>query len=329
MPQISFPFASVIIKAKEFKILGNDKIGRLLASEDAREAASLLAEWGYGGGESESLLQYEALISRELRETYALVRAITPDTQATDLFFLRYDYHNVKVLVKLRETGAAMQEKDLSDAGLFAPSILLRAVQEKKYASLTDEMKRTLAELDKTFAITRDISLADIALDRAYAREAHARIRGKGGFIQKYFALLVDFENILTLLRAREMDLSKDLFVYALLEGGNMSAAALKSAWELPVEDLKCALAKGDAAGSVGAALGVYFASGNLQPLEKVRDDSLLKIAGDAKNDLFSAAPVVYYLLRKEREAKAVKMAMTAKVFGMQADEVQSILAEV
>jgi V/A-type H+-transporting ATPase subunit C len=131
------------------------------------------------------------------------------------------------------------------------------------------------------------------------------------------------------LLRAREARLSRELFLRALLPEGALSKTALGGAYEMPREDLKGVLARGEYAASLALALDEYFFSGSIQLLEKYRDDTLLKAAGEEKNNLFSIAPVVYYLIQKEREAKAVKMAMTAKLNGIQMEAVQKILVEV
>lgn len=329
MPQKSYPYSSIIIKAKEPKILGNDKISKLLASETAVQAAGLLMEWGYGGLEIGSPYEYERLISREMKETYEFVQRISPDPDVTGLFFLRFDYHNLKVFLKSEESGVGANEYNLVNAGTFDLPVLLNAVREKNYGSLTVHMKRALAELDKTFSMTQDISLIGVTLDSAYAQEVDDRIRNKDGFIKKYFQRFFDLENVLMMLRAREAKLSKDLFLRALLPGGAIRKSSLENAYDLPNEDLKAAIAKGQYAEGIAAGLDDYFASGAFYLLEKYRDDTLLKTAGEEKNDLFSIAPVVYYLIQKEREAKAVRMAMTAKLNDIKTEQMQKILVEV
>lgn len=329
MPEKSFPFASVIIKSKELKLLGPERILKLFACENAQAAASLLMEWGYGGGEIESPYAYERLISCEMDETYALIRNISPDPEITDLFFLRHDYHNLKVLFKAQETGLGAGEKSMMKSGTLEPAALLPALGEKKYAALTKHMREALLELDRAFVAMRDLSLIDVALDRAYAEEVRDRIRDKKGFIQKYFRQFFDLENLLILLRAREAKLSPDLFSRALLPEGGFRKTDLLKAYEAPAEELKSMIVRGERTEGIAAALDAYFYAGNLQPLEKYRDDALLKTAGAKKDDLFSIAPVMYYLVKKEREAKAVKMAMTAKLYNMKTDDVQNILAEV
>lgn len=329
MPQNSFPFASIVIKSKELKILDKNKILKLIACENAKAAAGLLMEWGYGGGDPESAEGYENLISREMEEAYALVCKITPDRETTDLFFLRHDYHNLKVFLKSEETGTGANMRNLVKYGTIELAALLCAVQEKKYGGLTEHMQKALLEIDRAFLITRDLSLIDVTLDRAYAEEVYERIARREGFIKKFFRQFFDFENILILMRARAAKLSSDLFMRALLPEGAIGKADLKKAYEAPEEDIKTMIAKGEFAGEIASALDAYFSSGNLQLLEKLRDDTLLKTAGEDKNDLFSIAPVVHFLIRKEREAKAVKMAMAAKLFGLQTDDVQKILVEV
>ncbi len=136
-------------------------------------------------------------------------------------------------------------------------------------------------------------------------------------------------ENILTLLRSRDAALSRDLFLRALLPEGNLSRTALDKAYDLPGEELKGVFARGRHAGGIAAGLDEYLANGSMKLLEKYRDDVLLHTAGEDKNNLFSIAPIVYYLIRKEREAKAVRMVMTAKLNGIEKEWMSRILVEV
>ncbi len=331
MARNSYPFASIIIKSKEIRLIKGDDIAKLLASENAREAADLLIEWGYGSGEIESPAGYEKLISREMDETYKLIHKISPEPEITDLFFLRHDYHNLKVIMKSDLTGMGANERNLMPGGTFGISALFTAVQENKYGGLTDGMRSALIAIEKAFAVEEDISLVGVILDRAWAMEVAARIKDKDkrSFVRRYFGMFFDMENILTLLRSRDAGLSRDLFLGALLPEGEISRSTLDKAYDLPGEELKGMFARGRHAGGIAAGLDEYLATGSLKLIEKYRDDVLLKTAGEDKNNLFSIAPIVYYLIRKEREAKAVRMVMTAKLNDIEKDWMRKILVEV
>jgi V/A-type H+-transporting ATPase subunit C len=264
-------------------------------------------------------------------ETYKLIRKISPEPEITDLFFLRHDYHNIKVIMKSIQTGMGANERNLMPGGTFDVSALYSAVQEKKYGGLTDGMRSALLAIDRMFAVEADLSLIDVTLDRAWAQEVADRIRDKEkrSFVQKYFGMFFDMENILLLLRARDAGLAHDLFARALFPEGNISKTTLDKAYDLLGEELKDVFARGRHAGGIADGLDDYLASGSLKLLEKYRDDALLHTAGEDKNNLFSIAPIVYYLIRKEREAKAVRMVMTAKLNGIEKDWMNKILVEV
>lgn len=331
MASNSYPFASIIIKSKEVRLLKSGDIAKLLACENAREAADLLMEWGYGDMEIDVPSEYEKLISREMDEAYNLVRKISPEPEITDLFFLRHDYHNLKVILKSDQTGMGANERNLMRGGTFEISTLFSAVQEKKYGGLTDGMRSALAEIERAFAVEVDLSLIDVTLDRAWAKEVAARIKEKDkrSFVQRYFGMFFDMENILLLLRAREAGLSRDLFLRARFPDGFISASSMEKAFDLPSDELKGVFAGGAHSGGIAAGLDEYLATGSLKLIEKYRDDALLKAAGEDKNNLFSIAPIVYYLIQKEREAKAVRMVMTAKINDIETEWLSKVLVEV
>lgn len=331
MAKNSYPFASIVIKSKEVRLLKNADIAKLLASESAREAAELLMEWGYGGMEIEGPEEYEKMITREMDDAYKLIQKISPEPEITDLFFLRHDYHNLKVIEKADQTGMGANERNLMPGGIFEISALFSAVQEKKYGGLTDGMRSALTEIDRAFAVEVDLSLIDVTLDRGWAQEVAARIKDKDkrSFVQRYFGMFFDMENILTLLRSRDAGFSRDLFMRALLPEGDISRTSLDKAYDLPGEELKGVFARGSHAGGIAAGLDEYLSTGSLKILEKYRDDVLLRTAGEDKSNLFSVAPIVYYLILKEREAKAVRMVMTAKLNDIEREWMQRILVEV
>jgi V/A-type H+-transporting ATPase subunit C len=331
MAKNSYPFASVVIKSKETRLLTGEDIERLLGAKDAQEAAAMLVEWGYGGFEIETPAGYTKLIAREMSATYKLLRSISPEPEITDLFFLRSDYHNLKVIVKAVATGTSVNKHNLMRGGIFEVPDLLAAVQEKKYGALTDGMRGALSRIDRAFAVEEDISLIGVALDRAWANEVSGRIKEQDGrsFVRRYFSVQFDMENILLLLRARDAGFSRDLFEQALFPEGQISHTVLKKAFELPKEELAGVFARGGHAGGIAAGLDEYLETGSLKLLEKYRDDVLLKTAGEDKNNLFSAAPIVYYMIRKEREAKAVRMVMTAKLNNIEKEWIGKVLVEV
>jgi V/A-type H+-transporting ATPase subunit C len=62
--------------------------------------------------------------------------------------------------------------------------------------------------------------------------------------------------------------------------------------------------------------------------LEKKRDDYLLALIKEQRHDMFGIGPLLGYYVAKQREAAAVRMVMTAKQGGIDADVVTKRLKD-
>ena len=89
---------SAWLHAMETRLLTPEKVERrLLEAASETEARKLLTECGY----AEALPLEEAL--RRHRETlYKELAAAVPDQRLIELFQLKYDYHNIKAILKGR-----------------------------------------------------------------------------------------------------------------------------------------------------------------------------------------------------------------------------------
>ena len=93
---------SAWLHAMETRLLTPEKVERLLEAASETEARKLLTECGY----AEALPLEEAL--REHRETlYKELAAAVPDPRLIELFQLKYDYHNIKAILKAEQIGRA------------------------------------------------------------------------------------------------------------------------------------------------------------------------------------------------------------------------------
>ena len=91
---------SAWLHAMENRLLTPEKQERLLEAANEAEARKLLAECGY----AENSPLEEAL--REHRETlYKELAAAVPEPRLIELFQLKYDYHNIKAILKAERRG--------------------------------------------------------------------------------------------------------------------------------------------------------------------------------------------------------------------------------
>jgi len=308
MPQNSAIFGVARIRCHEKDLIGKDKMQRLCDST-ADEAVRLLNDMGYGSMPDATAKDVEKLISNELNAAYALVREVTFDKELSDLFLMKADVHNLKLLLKLRLTGSK-DDPAYMQGGCYAPEALYKMVQNSEYRDLPEEFRKALATLEQSFQADVDPAAISIMLDKAYM--AYAMRVGKG-FAVPYFKAQADFANILALLRIRNMNGGIDKLKNALIPGGDIPESRFVQALEAPVDGLGKLIATGAAREHILKGLDAIIKGGSIVNMEKERDNYIISMASKDKYQNDTMAPVIGYLLAREQEARCVRLILTAK----------------
>ena len=317
MENKSYPFASSVIKARELKLIPFDKLLRITESDNAREALNAILETGYGRGAEEirNAYDFEALIAKELQDVYAFIKEISPDKRITDLFFLKYDYHNIKVMLKLMAGGEPLENGLYIDAGTLALKQLEEDLAEKHYESFHEPLKNALTAIDKQIGLNGDVSYIGFLLDKAYALDIISALETLGTpLLTQYFTGVFDFGNIIALLRLKAAGMEKEMLKQALLPGGSIPDATFYRAFEMDTLKIQDIFARGAYEKYLKKAFASFSETGRLYMFEKQRDDYLMDDVKKARHEMFNIAPVIGYLLAKEREASGIRMVMTAKL---------------
>ena len=93
------------IHALETKLLTGERMERMIEAKELREAARVLTECGYSELSELTAPALEAELSRAQGELFRDLDAAVVEPALLDVFRCRFDYHNVKVLVKPRRWG--------------------------------------------------------------------------------------------------------------------------------------------------------------------------------------------------------------------------------
>lgn len=207
---------SAWLHAMETRLLTPEKVERLLEAASETEARKLLTECGY----ADALPLEEAL--REHRETlYKELAAAVPDPRLIELFQLKYDYHNIKAILKAERRGIS-PEAFLLPGGRYDAAQLQSEWQQEHMFQVSDTARRAAQE---AAALLRenDPQGADLRLDAACYDEMRTLAEEmKSNFLQGYVRQLIDAANLRTAVRAARSG-SSEVLPRALLEGGSVS----------------------------------------------------------------------------------------------------------
>ena len=91
----------------------------------------------------------------------------------------------------------------------------------------------------------------------------------------------------------------------------------LLAAVGLPDDQLSKVLARGDHRDALRKMFDQYAQNADIGQLEQAMDRLTFSVIKESRNDSFGIGPIVYYLLRRENEAKALRVLFAQKRAGM------------
>ncbi|MDR1765843.1 MAG: V-type ATPase subunit [Lachnospiraceae bacterium] len=315
MPQENL-FAVGRLKVLENRMLDQTRLNRLKEA-DAGEFLRILEEFGYGMG-TDAHGNLENLIGAELEQARVEVAEGTPNKDLTDLFLLPTDAHNLKVLLKCRLMGSS-PEGLLAGGGCFDTDVLAACVDAGRYDALPTDFAAILQKMEERLQRASDPLALSAAVDRAVFAHVQSVLenpRNRNACISEYFTAKIDFTNVRSIVRARRLHWKREKAEPLLIPGGEIPFADLLDALEAPDDALVKKLAKGTHSRRLTGALEEYMSTGSTKALEDRMDDILSAMVDDGRWEIFSISPIVGYLLRKDAEARAIRVLYAQKLSG-------------
>ena len=318
-------YISSLLRAREPRMLSRDKAERMLDAPNVEDAAKMLTDSGYEDMSQMTVKQIETALSDRRAAVFHELESLVPDTAALDLFRLKYDYHNAKVLIK----SEAMHRDDtslLSASGRIAPETIRKRFQEDRLRDLPGELGSASEEGRALLSRSANPQLSDFLLDKAYFREMNALAESlDSDFARGYVALLADSTNLRSAVRILRMGKDIGYLQEALVSGGSVSEERLIQG--ISGEGLASVFA--GTALSKAAQLGADAVSGGtLTAFELACDNAVAAYLSDAKLCSFGEESVIAYLAGTENELTAVRMILTGRLSGVPSDTIRERLRD-
>ena len=313
---------SARIRAMENRLLTRERMDRMIEARDNSEAMKVLTECGYpdGGG------SLDAVLAQARADTFRDMENASPDRRLTEIFQLKYYYHNAKVLIKAKAVGAD-PERLLLPGGRYDPQQLLDGWRREELRGCSERFQQAMKQAQAVLADTRDPQQADLILDKAcYGEMGVLADELDSDFLRGYVRLSVDVANLRAAVRVYRMGKEGDFLRQVLLEGGSVSPQSI-------------AAARGDALGEVfrtgplaqAAEMGAKLTqpgSGALTGFEKACDDALTAYLSAARRIPFGEQTVIGYLYAKEAELTAIRTIFAGRAAGLDGDTIRARLRE-
>ncbi|AQM61051.1 V-type ATP synthase subunit C [Clostridium baratii] len=326
-------FTQVIprLRVLETRLLDKAKIDRMIDGDSANEALKVLQESEYAGVMTgvKRPEDYEMVLARELKRVYELMYDASPVKSLVDIMGIKYDYHNIKVILK----GMFLQ-KDFSHmlipVGMIDVQTLKHSIENNNLGDLNETMKEGIIKAKEVFEETKDPQVIDIILDNTMfkeMREIAKQIDDK--FVDKYVKVTIDSTNIKTLLRVKKQKKDKDFLEEVIIEGGEIDKDTLISMLHDAPENISNKLAFTDYGEMIKLGIEDFTKSGSVNELERLVDNYIMNMMKEAKYIPFGVEPLLAYIYAKETEIKIVRIIMVGKLNNISGEVIRERLRDI
>lgn len=312
---------SARVHAMENRLLTRERLERMVDARDTGEALKVLAECGYGELNPSEPAGLERSLSAARAGLFAELAAAVPHKGLVELFQLKYDYHNAKVLVKAKATGQD-PKRLLVSGGRYEPERLEQSIQ-----SCGDFFCRAVTQAQECMDETGDPQLADLLLDKACFEEMGLLARECGSeYLQGYVRLAVDAANLRSWVRCARLEKDADFLGRVLMEGGNVSVTALTQTRGQEVAGL---FRPGPLTAAAQLAADIAKpGAGTLTAFERECDNALMAYQEKARRTPFGEEVVAGYLFAREAELTAIRTVISGHMAGLDPDVIRQRLRE-
>ena len=308
----SYIYSSSRIKAVENELVSSVDFERLLSLSKGSDLIKAIKDTYLGKFLVDDTVEgvFQAL-ELSLQSNKKLLIEIAPDQELLDLFWIRYDVHNLKVVLRAVKSGLTFREIEniLSRLGRISPERIFNSVSTGKLEVLEPELvtsyEKALKEVnDHNIAgADREIDFGYFNLLKRLAEES------KNQLITDFVRLQIDLYNLKTRLRlmhtprldGEKYFIDKGSFTFAEIETREqviekLSKMGNESFWK--------------------EAIDIYINEGHSTLLDTKFDDYLFVWLKSLNQDVFSGATLLTYWLKSQNLNHSIQAILVGKEGG-------------
>ena len=314
------------LRARESGMLTPELADRMLEATQASDAFRILVDCGYPEIEGADVFALEDMLSARRSAIYEEISGVEAAAPIVSMFMLKYDYHNVKTLVKSMGANADAT-RILSASGRVAKDEIIEAFITGDRDELPKTLAKAMSDGVGTLSRTSNPQISDINADRHYFSELLA-IAGSTNdeIVEGYARLLIDSANLRTFVRVMCTGKPRSFLEDALFEGGNVSLESI-----IPLPSDGNGIAEVFTAAELEKAVVLaaeVIAGGSKTQFERACDNAVREYADRIRLQPFGKSVVLQHLLAVDWEMTAIRMILSGRLVGIAPDIIRERLRE-
>ena len=319
---VNIYYSNARARSLEVKLLGRERLNRMIDSDTADGALKILSEVNFGEGVFiDSVLDFEKLITAELNSLYSFVRECSPTLAFKNFILLKNDFHNAQAIIrhkylKIDETGL------LGERGLFDTAELKDKIMVDDYSSLPNSLASALLKADELFvsnkatgAIIDDLFVKGLYNELLYSTKKH-------NFLRKIVEFKIDSLNVSLAFRIRNFNVAKKFYIC----GGKISLDEFNFLCELSFDEIQNKFLFSDYYNLINMAILDKEENNSLSRFEKAVDDYALEILLKQKYTISKDFPVIQYCLYKLADINNARLIAVGAINKIKKEEIRDRL---
>ncbi|MBC7088450.1 MAG: V-type ATP synthase subunit C [Tissierellales bacterium] len=330
MDRMDFTQSVTRIRVMEKKLLDSVTIDKLVDAKDLDDVLRILQDTEYADAISKisDKKDTEKILSYELNKSFKEMQELSPDESIIDLLKLKYDYHNLKVMLK-----EYFMNSDLSKMYIPIGTVDFEKLKafflSSDYKNIPEKFREAINTVVKDYEEKKDPQRIDIILDKFYFEDLYdLAIKTEIEMIVNYVKDNIDFINILTALRLKKLDKDIQFLRDILIENGNIDPEEIAIIYLESPDNMVMKFKNSRISKWLKNGLETYNSSGRISAFEKSMDNHLINLIKESKTVVFGPEPIFAYLVAKEMEIKVLRIIMVSKLNNISPQAIRERLRE-
>ncbi len=325
------------IRVLENQLLNENELERMILAQDARDAYKILNETDYSThtGDIENVESFEKVINSGLHDAKVLINRIAPQKWIFNILWYRYDFHNMKVLLKAKHSEKTYEDvsKLLFDFGAVSIEAVKKYILDGEETSfeLPEEDEKYLKESIKLaetdYLKSNDPQIIDIVLDKRFCKIINEIAKKSGNaFLIKLTKIYIDLKNIELFIRLKIQGREEALLEKGFINRGYIEKYRFVDSFRKDINDFAESLKHTDYGNIIREAVKGYEDSNSFVKLDKLSYDHLTDFIQSAKRIAIGPEPVFAYFWAKKNNALIIRSIMVAKLNEIEPEHIRKLI---
>ncbi len=210
MNTANFAYITGLIRTLETRLLSQNELDRMVDARNFQDAYRVLNELDYSRflDKAKTPIEFQKVLEADMLDTKELLISRCPHSWFLNIFWYRYDIHNIKTLLKAKLMGKTAESVEhlLMKLGNIPFDILIKYIFNEERIVLDphehEKIEKVIQKAKTKFALNGNPQEVDYIVDRLYFQLALTTARRtRLPFIIEYIRHLIDLSNIKLYLR--------------------------------------------------------------------------------------------------------------------------------